>query len=146
MIHDLVIRIITKYLYGNNQTLANLHLVSRRFYKIREMFASQIAYVTLSFKMYDYCPKEVQSVVLSFLLVPTKKCIYKTYSIPVWYHKKNYWINLRNELLSCNGEYMWLYGGENFVKEYPDSLDSIYLKSYLKCLSKIINDPRCWVS
>jgi len=40
--HDLVIRIITKYIQGDNKTLLNLQCVSKRFLGLRHMFISQV--------------------------------------------------------------------------------------------------------
>jgi len=41
-LHDLVIRHIAEYLWGNNSTLTALMRVSKRFYALRDIFYSQI--------------------------------------------------------------------------------------------------------
>jgi len=138
--HDLVIRTITKYLQWHNQELVNLHLISRRFYKIREMFVKRITYVLMKI---DTIHSE--SVRITFKFIAPFIC----YTLIKRYKKqsaRNKWIRLRRDITKKETKYLYFSTGIDLDDEATNvNLScSVYGKSLVKCLSVLIEDPRFW--
>jgi len=154
MIHDLVIRIITKYLYGNNQTLANLHLVSRRFYKIREMFVKEIANVIVKILEipHERFDERIEEIVEFIFISPTSHYIHHIVNLKYFFNKTQ-WIDWRQNVLNDKNKYISFAYKEGSHQNYRCNyrckgssflLRSAYVKSFANCLSVVIDDPRCW--
>jgi len=143
MIHDLVIRLISKYLYRDNRTLVNLHLVSKRFYKIREIFVKEITYVRMEFK-FDYVFEDIVDYIVLTAIAPMmhhKRILYK----PRQNYPKQWFIDWYWEILSPKTKYIELRGALTFHSD-TYLLKSLYAKSFAECISVIVADPRCWVT
>jgi len=142
--HDLVIRQIAKYLYRENPTLVNLHLINRRFYGLRKIFEKQLAMVTLKLKFQDILP--YLTIIFTFLS-PHIRHAYQIYNRT----RRTNWIEWRCKLLSKSCNYI----NSGFFNRWHLHLSqecgvtthlsrSIYGKAFAECMSDIINDPRCW--
>jgi len=142
--HDLVIRLITKYLYRENPTLVNLHLINRRYYGLRKVFEKQLAMVILKLKFYDPRIR-----VTFHFLSPYMNYQYSIYDRQHLYSRTQ-WISFHRQLLTSRGNciYFGIFDRPNhdlFEDRCRTYLPcSIYGKAFDECLSDIINDPRCW--
>jgi len=135
MMHDLVIRLFSKYLYKHNRTLANLHLISRRFYGLREMFETQLRHVRIRIHKKKKTVKQVTLYTFSR-------------SIRHWYYiyqpsesdltpSKSELIEWRKEVLRRNGDFYKRCGVENMKISRKR-----YDKQLVECITKLIGDPR----
>jgi len=147
MMHDLVIRLATKYLYKRNQTLAKLHLISRRFYGLREMFVKQINNVILKMES-NGDTIMTETVIVSFTFIsPVMRYVYKMKD-PKYNHLDRLGLSQWRENILSSNEANLLFGigninrdderGETYLSR------SVYGKSFADCLAIIIDDPRCW--
>jgi len=143
--HDLVIRMITKYLYRENPTLVNLHLINRRYYGLRRVFEKQLAMVTFKLKFRD----PFRLIIIYTFLSPYMKYHYSMYNRE-HLNSRTQWIGFRNQILTPRGNciYFGIFERQNrdlFEERTRTYLPhSIYGKAFVECLSDIINDPRCW--
>jgi len=92
--HDLVIRMITKYLYRENPTLVNLHLINRRYYGLRRVFEKQLAYVSIHFSTIF----GIKNSDLYFTFI-SKTIRYQERLIQPNRFTQNEWIDYRDEVL-----------------------------------------------
>jgi len=134
--HDLVIRLITKYLYRENPTLANLHLINRRYYSLRKIFRKQLTYVSISFIELIGINKRFRYTDFFFI---SKAMQYKYNVSGAHSYTRSNWVDVQTDLLRQANDTSHNYLKQSYPLEWCVNLSrKLFVKQLIECLSLII--------